>query len=171
MELPIAPGAQQEEQAVEEAQPVAPAQPQGQAQQPQGQGQPAQGGQQEPFPADKAEALQFSNDILQILVDPQVHTNNIKGLSQIEEAHKVEGIALMASNLVGDRVTDVKAQTGRPIEMRLAIGAIRSVVDEFAETAEGEGFFSMSVPEKQQSIQRAAETLDNMTGAQNNEGS
>jgi hypothetical protein len=126
---------------------------------------PAMGQQQQqegkgPFPSSHAEALQFSNDILQVLYDERTHGNIIKQLSNVGEPDKAHSVGLIAANTVGDRVSDVRAQTGRPIEMELAVGAVESVVKELSTMAKGNGFFEMSPDEEQAAVKSSIETLD-----------
>jgi hypothetical protein len=135
-------------------------QPQEQAQQ-----QPQQQQGKGPFPASQEEALQFSNDILQILYDERTHGNIIKQLSIASETEKVHAVGMVAANTVGERVADVKAQTGRPIEMELAVGAVESVVKELTTMAKGNGFFELSKEEEQAAIKTSIEMLDGIEGS------
>lgn len=133
-------------------------------QEPQQQVQPEQGQQQGggkgPFPSDQAEAMQFSNDILQVLYDERTHDNIIKQLSMVGDKDKTHSVGVIAANVVGDRVTDVKAQTGRPIEMELAVGAVERVVGELMVMGKGNGFFEMTPEEEQAAVKASIDILD-----------
>ncbi len=129
------------------------------------QAQPEQSG-DKPFPSSQAEAMQFSNDILQTLYDDKTHENIIKQLSSVGENEKTHSVGMIAANTVGDRVTDVKAQTGRPIEMELAVGAVERVVSELVEMAAGNGMFKMTPEEEQASVKASLDILDGIEGGQ-----
>ena len=116
-----------------------------------------------PFPASEGEAKQFSNDILQVLYDDKTHDNIVRQVSNIGDAEKVEAVGMVAANIVGNRTGDVRAQTGRPIEMKLVVGAVQAVIGELAEIAENNGSFSMAPEERQGSLQSAITILDEMS--------
>lgn len=113
-----------------------------------------------PFPSSKDEALQFSNDILQVLYDENTHANIIKQLSNVGEVDKVNSVGVIAANTVGDRITDVHGQTSRPIDMGLTVGAVKRVVAELATMAKGNGFFEMSPDDEKKAIKSSIDILD-----------
>jgi hypothetical protein len=128
----------------------------------QAQGGPQQGQGKAPYPADAGEAKQFSNDILQILYDERTHANIVKQLSEVDQGMTGKGVGLIAGHLVGNRVSDVRGQTGRKIEMRLVVDAVKAVIRELAEIAEGEEFFAMQGADKKEAFQVAISVLDQL---------
>ena len=137
-------------------------------QQQQGQQHPIPQGQQgqKPFPSDYGEAKQFSNDLKQVLYDDTTHDNIIKQISRVGE-DKPQGVGMIVANVIGDRVGDVRAQSNRPIEMKLVAGAARMVIEEIAEIAENSGAFEMAPEEKQGAMEIAVSILDDMSRGQN----
>ncbi len=130
--------------------------PQQPQQQPQGENQG------KPFPSSSSEAVQFSNDILQVLYDERTHGNIVKQLSGSSD-NPAQGVGMVAANIVGNRVADVKAQTNRKIEMRLVVEALKDgVIPELAEIAENNGLFTMSEQDKAQATQTGITILDDM---------
>lgn len=134
---------------------------------PQAQGQPTpapQGRQRDsrPFPASKGEALQFSNDLLQILYDERTHANIVKQLDDVRSVSIGPGVGLIAGHLVGGRIADVRAQTGRQIEMKLVVDAVQAVVRELGEIAAGEGFFEMTPDDQKVAVRSAVQMLDKL---------
>jgi hypothetical protein len=145
------------------AQPV-PA-PQGQPVPAPQQGQPTAAPQQgkKPFPATKAEALQFSNDILQVIYDERTHGGIVKQLSDVDEQAGIgNGVGIIAGNLVGNRVADVRGQTGRKLEMKLVVDGTKAVITELGEIADGEGLFTMSPEDRKQALITSINILDQM---------
>ena len=127
------------------------------------QGPAAPQGQKKPFPADKSEAMQFSNDILQVIYDDRTHDGIVEQLSQVDEQAGIgNGVGIIAGNLVGNRVADVRGQTGRKIEMKLVVDATKAVITELGEIAEGEGFFEMAPADRKQAFVVTVNTLDKM---------
>ena len=125
--------------------------------------QPTGPSQKQPFPADKAEAMQFSNDILQVIYDERTHDNIVQQLSQVDEQAGIgKGVGLIAGNLVGNRVADVRGQTGRKIEMKLVVDGVKAVITELGEIAEGEGFFTMQAADRKDALVASVGMLDQM---------
>ena len=119
-----------------------------------------------PFPRDKEEALKFSNDILQVMYDDQYHANLVKQLQNVDEQNKPHALGLMASNIIGDRVADVRAQTGKQVEMKLVIDGLKTVISELTGIAEDNKLFKTSPEEENAALRSSVETLDQI-GAQN----
>jgi small ligand-binding sensory domain FIST len=94
------------------------------------------------------------------MYDDRTHDNIVKQLKSIDESNKIHGVGIIAGNIVGNRVADVKAQTKRPIEMKLVAGATQAVISELSEIAENSNMFSMSPKEKQASFREAINMLD-----------
>lgn len=115
-----------------------------------------------PFPATKGEAMQFANDLLQILYDERTHANIVQQLDDVKAVSIGQGVGLIAGHLVGNRVADVRAQTKRQIEMRLIADALRAVVRELGEIAAGEGFFEMTGDDQKVAVRTAARMLDKL---------
>lgn len=131
----------------------------------QGQQQAAQrpGGQKKPFPADRSEALQFSNDLLQVMYDDRTHAGIVKQLSDVDEQTGIgNGVGLIAGNIVGNRVSDVRGQTGRKIEMKLVVDGTKAVITELGEIAEGERLFAMTKEDRKQALITSVNMLDKM---------
>ena len=143
--------------------PQAPRQPQpGLPPKPNGQGQPVAEQSKKPFPATKGEAMQFANDLLQILYDERTHANIVQQLDDVKTVAVGPGVGLIAGHLVGNRVADVRAQTRRQIEMKLVVDAVRAVVRELGEIAAGEGFFEMKPEEQKVAVRGAVQMLDKL---------
>ena len=122
---------------------------------------PQQG--KKPFPATKAEALQFSNDILQVIYDERTHGGIVKQLSDVDEQAGIgNGVGIIAGNLVGNRVADVRGQTGRKLEMKLVVDGTKAVITELGEIADGEGLFTMSPEDRKQALITSINILDQM---------
>jgi len=145
---------------------------QGQGQpQPQGQPSPQQPQQKGSFPSDAVEAKKFSNDILQVLYDDKTHGNIVNQLSGLEGDSVIQGVGMTAANIVGNRVSDVRAQTGRQIEMKLVVGALKdAVIPELAQIATKNGFFEMSDKDKAQATQIGISILDDMGKGKQQQG-
>jgi hypothetical protein len=164
MELPMkdeqqAPAPQAEQQGLPPAAPTDPAAQGGQ----QAPRQPAEGGKsRKPFPATKGEALQFSNDLLQILYDERTHANIVQQLDDVKDVAIGKGVGIVAGHVVGNRVSDVRAQTGRPLEMKLVVDAVMAVVKELGEIAAGEGFFEMNPDDQKVAVKTAVQMLDQL---------
>lgn len=128
-------------------------------------GQQAQqaGQKKPPFPANKAEAMQFSNDILQVIYDERTHAGIVKQLSEVDEQTGIgTGVGLIAGNLVGNRVADVRGQTGRQLEMKLVVDGTKAVITELGEIADGEGLFTLSPEDRKQALIASVNILDKM---------
>ena len=123
--------------------------------------QQASGG-KKPFPATKAEALQFSNDLLQVLYDERTYPNIVKQLSDVPAESIGNGVGMVAGNLVGNRIADVRGQTGRQIEMKLVVDAIKAVITELGEIAAGEGFFELNPEDRTVAFKTVVQMLDKM---------
>ena len=111
---------------------------QGPSQQPMmdsGQGQSDQAAQnQQPFPATPAEAMQFSNDMLEAFTSDQIEANLTQQLQSMPEQERDKALGVMAGQFVGSMVANVRGQTGnRPFEMDLVLGAVRATINELAE--------------------------------------
>jgi hypothetical protein len=166
MELPMkdeqqqapAPEAAQPQQGLPPAEPGTPAEK-----------QPAEKS-NKPFPATKGEALQFSNDILQILYDERTHGNIVQQLDDVKTVSVGKGVGLVAGHVVGNRVADVRAQTGRPLEMKLVVDAVIAVVKELGDIAAGEGFFEMTPDDQKISVKTAVQMLDQLKEQARNAG-
>ena len=115
-----------------------------------------------PFPATKAEALQFSNDLLQVLYDERTHRNIVKQLSEVPQESTGHGVGVVAGNIVGNRIADVRGQTRRKIEMKLVVDAIKAVITELGEIAAGEGFFELSPADRKTAFLTVVQMLDKM---------
>jgi hypothetical protein len=168
MDLPMA-GQQPTQQPVQQA-PLPAQQPQAQpvqqGQQPQG--QPAKNG-KGPFPANRGEALQFANDLLQIIYSEKIFPNILQQLDDVNSVDVGKGVGLIAGHLIGNRVADVRGQTGRQIERRLLIdksgdGAVFAVIGELAEIAERNQLFQMNDAQKKQALAVTLKVLDDMGG-------
>jgi len=160
MELPMG-QPQQAPQAAPQAPQQAP--PQQAPPQPPQQAQPGKKKNTKPFPENEAEARKFSNDILQVMYDDSTHANIVKQMESVTEDHKAHTVSLITSNLIGDRLADVRAQTGRQIEKRLVIGGIQAVIKEISEIAEAQGMFEMSKQDMMESLAESVKVLDTMT--------
>ena len=121
--------------------------------------QPQQKG---PFPANRDEAMTFSNDILEILHGEKTHQNIIGQLSNVDEQNKGEAVGIISANLVGNRVADVRGQTGRKIEMKMVVNALKAVINETSEMGEDNGFFQMDPKAKGVAIKTAIGILDKL---------
>jgi len=166
MELPMAGQAPQQQD--QQSPPMSPAEQQPAEQQ--GQQQEGGGNSKNPFPESEAEALKFSNDILQVIHDERTHGNIVKQLDDVDDSAKGQGVGVIAAHIVGNRVADVRGQTGRKIEMRLVVGALQAVVSELSAIAQDNKFFEMSPKEKQQALESSVAILDQMgkgKGAEN----
>ena len=126
--------------------------------------QPVQQEQVKSYPASEAEAMQFSNDLMQVMYDEKTHGNIIKQLSSVGEKDKTHSVGMIAANVVGDRITDMKGQTGRPIEMEYTVKGVERVVNELASIAQGNGVFEMSEGEEQKAVEGAIQILDGIEG-------
>jgi len=115
-----------------------------------------------PFPATKAEALQFSNDLLQVLYDERTHGNIVKQLSEVPQESIGHGVGAIAGNIVGNRIADVRGQTRRKIEMKLVVDAVKAVITELGEIAEGEGFFELAPADRTIAFKTVVQMLDKM---------
>ena len=125
-------------------------------------GRPTQSQNAKPFPATKAEALQFSNDLLQVLYDERTHGNIVKQLSEVPQESIGHGVGVIAGNIVGNRVADVRGQTGRKLEMKLVVDAVKAVITELSEIAEGEGFFTLAPADRKTAFITVVDMLDKM---------
>ena len=115
-----------------------------------------------PFPATKAEALQFSNDLLQVLYDERTHGNIVKQWSEVPQESIGPGVGAIAGNIVGNRIADVRGQTRRKIEMKLVVDAVKAVITELGEIAEGEGFFELAPADRTIAFKTVVQMLDKM---------
>lgn len=131
-----------------------------QPQQQEPQESPQQG--KRPFPADKDEAMTFSNDLLEILHGEKTHQNIISQLSNVDESNKGDAVGIIAANIVGNRVADVRGQTGRKIEMKLVVNALKAVINETSEMGEDNGFFKMGPKDKGRAAKMAISILDKL---------
>ena len=126
--------------------------------------QPAQGA--ESFPATQSEAMQFSNDILESINNEQIHANLVEQIKEIpEQVPMGQGIGQISAQLVGTHVSNVKTQTGRPMEMRVALDALKAVVGEVSEIAEGVGR-KVEPKDKGEAMQVGVQILNQMDGQQ-----
>ena len=123
------------------------------------------------FPGDRDEALKFSNDILQILNNEQIHNNLLEQMQDVGDNQKVHVVGMLAGNLVGDRVADVRSKTGRPIEMRLVVDGLKSVIAELSSMAQEHGFFTMEENDQKMALKVAVDILDNAAQQQTPGGS
>lgn len=100
--------------------------------------QPAQqNGKGKAFPQNRAEALKFSNDMLEVLYNEEINNNLVKQIASLPKQVPAEtGIGMIAAQLLGNRFADVRAQTGRPIDIRYAAGAANAVATEIVGIAE-----------------------------------
>lgn len=121
-----------------------------------------QGEQKAPYPSTREEAQQFSNDILQVLYDDKTHENIVKQLSNIDDETLVQGVGMTAANIVGDRIGDVRSQTGRQIEMKLVVDAMEAVIPELIAIANTNEFFEMNEEQKTQARDVGIQILDEM---------
>lgn len=117
-----------------------------------------------PYPSTRGEAMQFSNDILQVLYSEKIYPNILKQLDEISSVDIGKGVGLVAGHLVGNRVQDVRGQTGRKIEMKLVVDGVQAVIGELAEIAERNQFFTMTPQQKKQALAIALKMLDEMGG-------
>jgi len=145
-----------------------PVQQQPNQEQPQ-QAQEQQPGGKGPFPSSRGEALQFANDMFQVIYSEKIYPNILKQLDDVSTVNIGNGVGLIAGHLVGNRVADVRGQTGRQIERRLLIdksgdGAIFAVIGELAEIAERNQFFKMTDAHKKQALATSLKILDDMGG-------
>lgn len=124
-----------------------------------------------PFPSSKEEAMKFSNDILQVLYSPETHSNIVAQLEQAKGAPIGNSLGAIAGNVVGNRVADVRGQTGRKIEMGLLLGnkkkpgGLQKTIMEIADIAESNGIFKASDKDKSTALKTAVEMLDKTAGA------
>lgn len=121
-----------------------------------------QGEQKPPYPSNNKEAQQFSNDILQVLYDDKTHESVVKQLSGIDDETAVQGVGMIAANIVGDRVGDVISQTGRKVEMRLVVDAVQAVIPELIAIANKNDLFEMADEQKTQARDVSIQILDEM---------
>lgn len=136
------------------------------------QAQPQGQEQGKPFPATPAEAKKFSNDVLQVLYDERTHpriVKQIEGLADLPQDVLGQGVGMIAAQLVGTRIADVRGQTGRPIEMRTALGALKAVIGEVSELAEDYGVAKVPPQAKAEAMDVGVEILDKTSqgGAEN----
>jgi len=115
-----------------------------------------------PFPATKVEALQFSNDLLQVLYDERTHGNIVQQLSEVPQESIGHGVGVIAGNIVGNRIADVRGQTRRKLEMKLVVDAVKAVITELGEIAAGEGFFELSPADRKTAFLTVVDMLDKM---------
>ena len=120
------------------------------------------------FPANRAEAMKFRNDVMQVLYDERTHGGIVEQLQAVGNKDIGQSLGMIAGNIVGNRVGDVRAQTGRSIEMKLVAGAVKAVVMELAEIAEDNGLFKTPPEEQKEAFQVAIQLLDEL--AKNSQG-
>lgn len=122
---------------------------------------PQQAKSNKPFPANKEEALKFSNDILQILVDEKIYANTVKQLESIKDVDKGQGVGMIAGQIVGNRVADVRGQTKRKLKMGLVVGAVQATIKGIASIAKENQVFEMKKEQYKVALKTAIGMLDN----------
>lgn len=121
-----------------------------------------QGTQQEKpsFPATQEEEKKFSNDILEVLVNEKIYNNTVSQLEQLKEGDRGQGVGMIAGQLVGNRLADVRGQTGRKLKMRVAIDATKATIRGIAGIARENQLFEMKKEEMQTALKTSVEMLD-----------
>jgi len=112
----------------------------GQRQQPAQQG----GGQGGAYPDKPQEAFKFANNIMEELWRDGENSKWIKKLTSMPSNMPIEqGIGVIAGQLVGEMLGQLRSSGRRPT-MKLALGAVQTVVSELVEVGNASG---MEIPE------------------------
>ena len=123
----------------------------------------AQPNNKETFPASKEEAMKFSNDIAQIMYTEKIYDNTVNQLENIKEIDKGTGMGTIAGQIVGNRLADVRAQTGRKIDMRFAMEAIKATTKTLVEMARDNKIFEPTRDDVKKSLQTSVKIIDRMS--------